>query len=174
MTTRKRHGPLPLSPSDTDKAWNEALFRASRRLSEKDDLAHLYHEERADLRVRFELDGAVEIVPSEQRGMCVRTSGSPPRSVFLGGPAIDDANDLVSMALGQKTRPHAADSRSSADDDDFSAWIAAALDSVQTLCAMAQQRLSGTAVAIGASWVAFRQRVRVARPGHEVCEDLRQ
>ena len=163
---------MPLSFPDTDKAWNDALLRASGRLSEGDELAHLYYEERADLRIGFEVDGAIEVVPSAQRGMCVRTGGAPPRSVFLGAPALEDADRLVSTALGEGAGPRPGKPRSRPPESQ--AWIAAALAAVQGLCRHAQRRLSRNEVAIRASWVAFRQRVHVARPGRGVRDDLRQ
>jgi TldD protein len=144
---------------------------AADRLPEGDDLAHLYYEEREDLRIGVDSDGPVEVVPSRQQGICIRAGGARPRSAFLSAPEPADVADLVALTRGRSIG-RARLTGPARRTEPPTPW-SPALDAARGLCECARQALSGIEASVTASWVAFRQRIRVALPGPVLRKDER-
>jgi predicted Zn-dependent protease len=163
---------LPSPAQKSQKDWIEALLWAAGQLPEGDDLAHVYYEEREDLRIGVELDGPVDVLPSRQHGICVRAGGARPRSAFLSAPEPADVADLVARTLGRRiARARLARSQRRTDPP---SPLSPALDAARGLIERARQSLPGIEASVKATWVAFRQGIRVALPGPVLREDERR
>ncbi len=101
-------------PTSPVVPWGEALLRASRSLPADDRGAHLFHEEREDLRIELHgSGGSPRVTLARTRGACARDSGG--RLVHRSDP---DPDEVAALAVGLRA---AADG---ARPTSLRAWVA--------------------------------------------------
>jgi TldD protein len=166
-------GALADPSSPFSAAWDEALRRAAARLSAHPPGSLVFAEDRQDLRLEWRSDGSRDVAASRSRGVSVR-AGAGPRaySIHRSDPDPEDAVALAGMLSGSRGSVVPRDDgglRSAGFDPAgrLSARLVDWIEAARALCA-------GSLEDAAARWVAFRQDVRLARPGREPVEDSRR
>ncbi len=155
-----------------DRAWDEALVAAANLLEGHEGYPFLFHEEREDFRLEVGPGGVIEAARTFSSGLSVRGGPAGDRELSLADPRPEDPVRLAKLirtggfpaAGGGTRRAEVVQGRDGGGSrPHLEALIAAALRAAGTPRASAAAR-----------WVAFEQRIRVARPGRQVVSDIRR
>jgi TldD protein len=155
--------------TETEDGWAEALGRAARELPGGDTLAHIFYEDRRDLRVELSSSAPLSTVTTRLRGARVRRSDPDPRAAFLSAPSPDDLQTLARDLDASRPGPSVGDPAMEWPGPKPSAvltWIEALASRVRTAS-------RGDVATVAARWTGFTQRIHVARPSGELLSDLR-
>jgi TldD protein len=162
---------LPLLPAEYDQLWDAALLAAADLLAPRGKHAQLFLEDREDVRMELRSDGLHEAVHSRLRGLSARGGPEDRFEAALANPSPSDAARLARAARDGDAPRQAAKAHEADEEPRIDPRIA--LEHLTRLVEAAE-RAAGTArVSVTARWIAFDQRVRVARPGRDVVADAR-
>jgi TldD protein len=155
-----------------DRAWDEALVAAANLLEDHEGHPLLFHEEREDFRLEVGPGGVIEAARTFSSGLSVRGGPAGDREISLADPRPEDSVRLARLIRtggfpvpGRRPRRVEIVPRLNGEGARIrlEALIAATLRAAGTPRASAAAR-----------WVAFEQRIRVARPGRPVVSDIRR
>jgi hypothetical protein len=134
---------------------------------------HLFHEEREDLALTLDAEGATSAVHTRWTGLAARSESEPRRLVFQSDPAPGDAARLarlcrdpvarLPLAPASGPRPPASDGR--LEPEQLQEFASRLGSGVSRLC-------PGASATVRV--VAFDQRVQIARPGRPPARDRRR
>jgi predicted Zn-dependent protease len=142
------------------------LSRAASALAPENGYAHVFYEDREDLRITAGSRVGTGVVQTRQSGLAVRTGRPPGRMAALADPAPEDAELLVRRA---PARPRLAGSQAESPPRlDPGPGLTTLLDLVERAAAGYPAD-----VEVHGSWVEFDQWVVVARPGPPARSDRR-
>jgi len=163
---------LAFSTRDPDREWPEALRHAAGSLPPGDPLAHIFYEERDDLRVEMGRGRAPEVVRTRLRGLRVRRGGPRPVALFLAASEPSEAVALVRRLMegGGDGRTPFSGRRPRQEISEETKGVVGLLEGIRTRL---ERPGEGPRISVEARWVAFRQRIHVATPDRVVQTDQR-
>jgi TldD protein len=164
---------VAVSPAETESFWDDALLAAAGRMHDGDGHPLLFLEDREDLRLEAGPGGLQEAVHSTLRGLAVRGGHGGRFEAALSDPSPEDVR-RVSRAIvgGRLLRPFPGSSGHRGDGEPR-IDATAALGHLSQLVMVALRATGRAAASATGRWVAFDQRVKVARPGRGIGSDAR-
>ncbi len=162
---------MHLSPAASDDLWEAPLLSAAALLRGGRGNPLLFLEEREDLRIEAGDGGVREAAHAFLCGLAGRGGPAGRFEASVPDPLPRDAA-ILARAIGAGVAPRRRATHSRVRPE-ATLDPRAAEEVVASLLAAARQAVGPVRASFNARWVAFDQRIWVARPGREVASDVR-
>ncbi len=162
---------MRVGPPENDPSWDAPLLRAAGKLGGAGGHPLLFLEEREDLRVEAGEDGVREAAHLVLRGLAGRGGRAGRFEAAIPDPSPEDVAVLARAIATERMPPPPHGGHWVAAPPVLDPWVAG--ETLSAIVSAARREVGAGRASIVARWVAFDQRVWVARPERGVLKDRR-